>query len=187
MTYSQSPQHYFICTLQHTDQASYACNKVDMLEQFLTKLLGDTEAHNCSNIVYTMLLPWRHNKRRSDSPMQRHWAITLRLWVLMRSSWSVAMAPVWVACQCWSALLFNNTEKYFEDPQGEQNTLCSQWCGFVILQLNIVSCYQPPPTKLRGIIIWHVFFFQPFFFSTIFYQTQIVFSHWWNTCKLVTF
>lgn len=57
MIYSQSPQHYFICTLQHTDQASYACNKVDMLEQFLTKLLGDTEAHNCSNIVYTMLLP----------------------------------------------------------------------------------------------------------------------------------
>lgn len=96
--------------------------------------------------------------------MQRHWAITLRLWVLMRSSWSVAMAPVWVACQCWSALLFNNTEKYFEDPQGEQNTLCSQWCGFVILQLNIVSCYQPPPQN-SGASSFDMFFFPAFFFQ----------------------
>lgn len=73
--------------------------------------------------------------------MQRHWMNTLGLWVLMRSSWSVAMAPVWVACQCWPALLFNNTEKYFEDQLGKHNTLCSQWSGSVILQLNIVSCY----------------------------------------------
>lgn len=93
--------------------------------------------------------------------MQRHWAI---IWVLMRSSWSVAMAPVWVACQCWSALLFNNTEKYFEDPQGEQNTLCSQWCGFVILQLNIASCYQPPPHKTQGHHHLTCFFFPAFFF-----------------------
>lgn len=73
--------------------------------------------------------------------MQRHWAITLGLWVLMRSSWSVAMAPVWAACQRWSALLFNNTEKRFEDPLGEHITLCSQWFGSVILQFNIVSCH----------------------------------------------
>lgn len=63
--------------------------------------------------------------------MQRHWAITLGLLVLMRSSWSVAMAPVWVSCQCCSVLLFNNTEKYFEDPTGEHNTLCSRWSGSV--------------------------------------------------------
>ena len=68
-------------------------------------LLRDTQLRNCSNIVYIMRLPWRHNKRGSDSAMQRHWTNTLGLWELMRSSWSVAMAPVWVACQCWSALL----------------------------------------------------------------------------------
>ncbi len=54
--------------------------------------------------------------------MQRYWALTVGLWVQMTSSWSVAMAPVWVACQRWSALLFNNTEKYFEDPIGGNTT-----------------------------------------------------------------
>lgn len=82
--------------------------------------------------------------------MQRQWAITLGLWVLTRSSSSVAMAPVWVACQRCSALLFNNTEKYFEDPLGEHNTLYSPWSESVILQLNIVSWYHAKKEERRG-------------------------------------
>lgn len=112
-------------------------------------MLEDIQARNCSNIVYTKRLPWRHNKRHSDGPMQRCLAMTLGLRLLMRSSWSVAMAPVWVACRRWSALLFN---KYFEDPLGEHNTLSSHWvwvCDFTALHCLLLLKY-----KLRELIIW---------------------------------
>lgn len=103
--------------------------------------------------------------------MQRHWAITLGLWVLTRSSSSVAMAPVWVACQRCSALLFNNTEKYFEDPLGEHNTLYSPWSGSVILQLNIVSCYHAKKEERRRKKSPHHLIQ---FFSIIYFQTYMV-------------
>lgn len=60
--------------------------------------------------------------------MQRHKAITPGPLVLMRS-----FGPLpWPLCELHvSAALSNNTEKYFNNPMGEHNTLCCQWSGSV--------------------------------------------------------
>lgn len=111
------------------------------------ELLADIQTHTCSNIVYTMLLPWRHNLRGSDSPMQSHWAITLELWVpMMRSSRSVTMPPVWVVCQCWSTLLFNNTENTLKTHWGNTKHYSPSGSGLWFYSLTLFDVIKKKPT-----------------------------------------
>lgn len=102
-----------------------------------------------------MLLPWRHNLRGSDSPMQSHWAITLELWVLMmRSSRSVTMPPVWVVCQRWSTLLFNNTENTLKTHWGNTKHYSPSGLGLWFYSLTLFDVIGKKRKKtITGLII----------------------------------
>lgn len=105
-------------TQTHTDTHCRRC-------PVCAELLDDIQTQTCSNIVYTMLLPWRHDI--GGSPVWSRSATRLELWVLMmRSSRSDSLPPVWVVYHCCSTLLllllllltfFNNTK----------NNLKAQW------------------------------------------------------------